>query len=104
MTVQEWLSDLKYDPEGQIICKNDDGFNKILDIRGWATLQKVFPSIEEAGKFQDSVGQFVLEAINEKLENDRDKEETWKNIAAGLNISIEEAKKVKIEGKYDKLL
>lgn len=68
MSVEEWLSDIIYDPEGQNICKNNNNFDLIANIRGWSTLSKLFPTMEETGKFQDKVGEFIVQAIKEKTE------------------------------------
>ena len=93
MKVSEWLSDLRYDSDGITIEKTiNDSSVVILDIRGWSTITNNLGSTDKAALFQDSVGQFVLEAINEKLENDKQKEGIWKLIAKGLNITVEEAK------------
>lgn len=81
MKIEEWLSNLKYDSEIQMIHKDNI---KILDIRGWGSLVRSFPSTEEAAKFQDSVGEFVISAINEKLENDKFKINLWDNIQKRL--------------------
>jgi len=52
----------------------DDGMQMILDVRGWGAIQNMFKDgngrivINEAAKFQDELGQFITDAINEKLE------------------------------------
>lgn len=70
MTIQQWLKDAYYDPFGQYIWSKqpDGGSQMVCDIRGWGALQHEFDTMEEAGKFQDDVGQFIAEAINEKLQ------------------------------------
>jgi len=42
--------------------------NEVLSIRGWGAIQHMFPTIEDALEFQDELGKFITEAINEKLE------------------------------------
>ena len=42
--------------------------NQVLSIRGWGVIQNMFPSIEDAEEFQDELGKFIADAINEKLE------------------------------------
>lgn len=86
MTVQEWLSGLEYNSDGITIEKTISGSPVvILDIRGWSTLVSNLGNTDKAALFQDSVGQFVLEAINEKLENDKQKKEEWAKIQAVMN-------------------
>jgi len=42
--------------------------NEVLSIRGWGAIQHMFPTIESAEEFQDELGRFIAEAINEKIE------------------------------------
>jgi hypothetical protein len=42
--------------------------NEVLSIRGWGAIQHMFPTIKDASEFQDELGKFIEEAINEKLE------------------------------------
>ena len=37
---------------------------RIMKIRGWSLLQKLFPTVEEAAEYQDYVGEYIAEAIN----------------------------------------
>lgn len=48
------------------------GVQKVLDIRGWGHLSTTMGD-SEAEKFQDEIGEFVAEAINEKLKKIRNK-------------------------------
>ena len=64
MTVQEWLKDVKCEHR---YLFSDDG-KMVAEVRGWGTLQYVFKTAEEAAKFQDKVGDFIAEAINEKID------------------------------------
>lgn len=80
MTVNQWLKNVYYDPFGQYIWSKqpDGGSQMVCDIRGWGALQHEFDTMEEAEKFQDEVGNFIAQAIKEKL-NDL---ETVSEIAA----------------------
>ena len=49
---------------------NDADDKMIADVRGWGWIQK----LDNAEATQDEIGTFIAEAINEKLE--RDKEES----------------------------
>jgi hypothetical protein len=57
----------------------EGGCQMIGEIRGWGAIQNLFKQkdgsidFESAEKFQDSVGYFIAEAINEKLEKERKK-------------------------------
>jgi hypothetical protein len=42
--------------------------NEVLSIRGWGAIQNMFPTIKDASEFQDELGKFIADAINEKLE------------------------------------
>jgi hypothetical protein len=41
--------------------------NEVLSIRGWGAIQNMFSTIESAEEFQNELGKFIAEAINEKL-------------------------------------
>lgn len=86
MKVSEWLSGLEYDSHGMTIEKTVNGSSVIIiDIRGWSTIVNSLGSENRAALFQDEVGKFILEAINEKLENDKQKKEEWAKIQAVMN-------------------
>ena len=75
MTIEKWLSDVYYDEYGTNIWnKEQDGANQliaeVIQIRGWGRLQNEFSTQEESYKFQDEVGQFITQAIREKIERD----------------------------------
>ncbi len=63
---------VRYDREGQQIYNADDN-QLLLDVRGWGAIQNLFADkkgkidINKAGDFQDDFGQFITDAINEKL-------------------------------------
>jgi hypothetical protein len=70
MIIQQWLKDVHYDEFGQCIwAKHPKGGSQMVaEVRGWGALQNEFATIEEAEKFQDEVGKFIADAINEKIE------------------------------------
>ena len=69
MTIQQWLKDVYYDEYGQYLwSKQSDGSQMIGEVRGWGRLQNEFQTEEEAAKFQDEIGKFIAEAINEKIQ------------------------------------
>lgn len=79
-TVRDFLGkEVYYDEQGQIIWgKGKDGYERVFDlgdIRGWGSIQHLFKEgdgidMSAAANFQDQVGRFVVEAINEKLKRD----------------------------------
>jgi hypothetical protein len=64
MEIKEWVKDCYYDPESQKIFSIEG--KHLIDIRGWGDLSKVFKSDDERNEFQDKLGSFIAEAINEK--------------------------------------
>lgn len=73
MTIKEWLKDVYYDQWGQYLWSKQDadgGSQMIGEIRGWGALQNEFETEIEAAVFQDEVGKFIAEAINEKVQRD----------------------------------
>lgn len=69
MTIQQWLKDVYYDEYGQYLwSKQNDGNQMIGEVRGWGRLQNEFKTEEEAAEFQDEIGKFIAEAINEKMQ------------------------------------
>jgi hypothetical protein len=71
MTIKDYLKGkVYYEPAGQMIfCRKDDD-SHILDVssvRGWGKIQYSFKTFTEAAKFQDDLGEFIAEAIREKL-------------------------------------
>jgi hypothetical protein len=73
MTIEKWLSNVKYYAEGGTYIWNEDEkgeLQMIADIRGWGALQYEFKTEEEAFDFQDEVGEFIAQAIREKVERD----------------------------------
>lgn len=69
----------KYDEFGQFIWgfSETSGYHKLADVRGYGTIQNMFIrkdgtiDSKEAGIFQDKLGEWIVEAINEKLDRER---------------------------------
>jgi hypothetical protein len=67
-----------YDEHGQTIwgVSKDGEYQKIADVRGWGAIQNLFKapasSIDEdkAASFQDELGKWIVDAINEKLKRE----------------------------------
>jgi hypothetical protein len=72
MVIEKWLSNVQYDKYGTHIwnVEQNDGMQMIADIRGWGAIQNLFKTEEEASRFQDDVGEFIAQAIREKVERD----------------------------------
>jgi hypothetical protein len=72
---------ITYDKFGQKLWINNPkyGSQMLADLRGWGAIQNMFKGKGEtidtdaAGKFQDEVGEWIAEAINEKLEREKTK-------------------------------
>ena len=77
MTIEKWLADVHYDNLGTCIWnrEKDGGNQMIADIRGWGAIQNEFKTNEEAEKFQDEVGEFIVQAIREKIASTSSKTE-----------------------------
>jgi hypothetical protein len=41
----------------------------VLSIRGWGAIQNMIKNQEDAEKFQDYLGEWIADAINQKLKN-----------------------------------
>jgi hypothetical protein len=71
MTIKQWLQNVHYDDYGQYLWVNhDDGNQLIGEVRGWGALQNEFDSEDKAYMFQDEIGKFIADAINEKVKRD----------------------------------
>lgn len=57
------------------IAEPKGGLQMLAEMRGWGHIQNMFPMTkegqEEAAKYQDEVGDWIAEAINEKMERER---------------------------------
>lgn len=73
MTIKEHIGKAKYDPHGMLIhADREHGeYKPIADVRGWAIIDGHFDSEEEAWLFMDQLGQFITDAINEKIEREK---------------------------------
>lgn len=72
MTIAEYIGDnLYYDKNSAQILSGGEGtntdFRMIADVRGWGALTNIFKDEGKAVEFQDQLGQFIADAINEKL-------------------------------------
>lgn len=74
--IRKYVGKAKYDEMGQIIFRGADKNNlqQFLDVRGWGAIQNMdeFKTMDEAAAFQDRVGKWVVEVINEKLNENKD--------------------------------
>jgi hypothetical protein len=67
-----------YDNEGQYfwVTSPNDNMRMLGELRGWGSIQNMFKrsggriDMELAAKYQDEIGQWVADAINEKLKRD----------------------------------
>jgi hypothetical protein len=69
MTIKEFIGKAVYDPTGTMIWarRENEELQYLLDVRGWGAIQNLFKTETEAAAFQDQIGRFVADAINEKL-------------------------------------
>lgn len=60
---------IKYDSDGQFLWLVDkkDNHQKIADLRGWGKIQYLFKNEKDAMDFQDILGEFIADAINNKI-------------------------------------
>jgi hypothetical protein len=77
MKVEDFIGEkVIYHVEGQNIygINNKGELQNIADVRGWGAIQNLFKNKDgsirnnEAESFKDELGQFIADAINEKLE------------------------------------
>ena len=64
-------SKVYYDDHGQMIFSDrgeEKGVQLLLDVRGWGAIQHL--PIKDPDKFQDDMGKWIADAINEKLERE----------------------------------
>lgn len=74
-TIKDFIQGkVTYDNEGQYFWaeQKNGGVQMLGELRGWGHIQNMFVlkgkyDLELAGKFQDELGQFVADAINEKI-------------------------------------
>lgn len=96
MTTTDFIGEkVTYDPDGQIIWAVDKkgGIQMLLDVRGWGAIQNLFKTtggkidMEKAAKFQDDLGQWISDAINDKLNKNDIKNIEWKVVETHFNES-----------------
>ncbi len=69
----------KYDDDGQFIwlVDSEGKLQKIADLRGWGAIQNLFKGdkgiidSDKASKFQDAIGEWIVNALNSKLEEEK---------------------------------
>lgn len=69
-TIENFTGVAKYDENGgTYICGVEEkgGHQMIAEVRGYGAIQHFFETHTEASAFQDKLGVFIAEAINEKL-------------------------------------
>jgi len=68
--IQEFVGETMYDDHGQMIFRgvDKDNLQMFLDVRGWGAIQNMgFKTEQEMMDFQDKVGRWVSEIINNNL-------------------------------------
>lgn len=76
ITPEEFIGKAKYDEWGQYVWGVDKAGGKMIaNVRAWGAIQNIFgckvAKSTEAVKFQDELGQFIADAINEKIERSK---------------------------------
>lgn len=75
-TIEWFIGHAEFDKNGGGyiwgVDKNSN-YQMIAEVRGWGAIQQLFKHEIEAAVFQDKIGQFIAEAINEKLEREKTK-------------------------------
>ena len=78
--IKEFIGTAKHDEfKGTYIwgVGKDGGHQMIAELRGWGAIQNMFKNkdgsinFEDAEQFQDELGKFIVEAINEKINNNK---------------------------------
>ncbi len=76
MNIKDFLyADVIYDKESQTLFSGTDktGLQVVADVRAWGAIQNLFMDkngkvdFDKASSFQDELGQFIADAISEKL-------------------------------------
>lgn len=69
--IQKFIGTAKFDEHGGGYIWGEDkngGLQMIAEVRGWGAIQNLFPNDQKkAAEFQDELGKFIADAINEKL-------------------------------------
>lgn len=71
LNVIDYIGKAEYDASGAVIFtvnEKKDKFQHLVDVRGFGHLQNLFKgNTQKACDFQDKIGKFIEEAINEKI-------------------------------------
>ena len=73
MTIPEYIKgEVTYDELGPYLWIDTpkDGVQMLAQVRGWGHIKHLFKDQNEAMKFQVQVGEFIADAINEKIKRD----------------------------------
>lgn len=90
MTPEKFIGKAWYDQLGQMVWgETKKGDQLIADLRGWGAIQNLFKSEVEAATFQDEVGVFITDAINEKIERISDLSKRYAKKRAQIQKIIE---------------
>lgn len=68
--IKEFVGEVMYNDHGQTIFRgvDKDNLKMFLDVRGWGSIQNMgFKTIKDAREFQDKVGRWVSNVINNNL-------------------------------------
>lgn len=77
MEISKFINKAKYNKESQKIWGvQDNGHHQMIcDLRGWGAIQNLFIDkkgkidLEKASEYQDELGEWIVDAINQKLNN-----------------------------------
>ena len=61
---------VSYDNNGQYFFAHiDDTIQMVAELRGWGAIQHLFAEHKEAAEFQDELGEWIADAINQKIQS-----------------------------------
>jgi len=77
--IKNFIGKAVYEQMGQRIWAVDsqDGHQMFLELRGWGAIQHLFKTEKEAENFQDKLGEWVAETINNRLSMTTTSESEW---------------------------
>lgn len=115
-TIKDFLGEkVEYDKHGQYIwaVSKEKGHQKIADLRGWGAIQNLFKEpmgavdFKKAEIFQDNLGQFIVDAISEKVNGNKAlirkieiHIETTQECLENFNLDTETIEAIKMEVKF----
>ena len=76
MTIKQWLSDVRYDNYSGLIynkIKDKTKYPAVLRPIGFNAMRHEFKTDDECDKFRHEVGEFIAQAIREKIERLKNK-------------------------------